>query len=370
MMKKLLSFIMMFLLLNVSYAKIFYFAAGFNTQFSLESLFLFNKKTYTVLDKWMSFELLSIIKNMKNDLLTHVDALSNSTYDLYHSAQESLELFTNLYDDIDQTNNGTTLTNANDTNFKKTAISDLRSFLKSADLAKDPEKFFSELSKLKAKDLIKKLDKDGLKIKKMLDHLEETAKNAMDLKDEFFGHLKELGVSSKEDILKLRDELTTPGTILNDALRRKLSPLFSTGFQGYFQVGLPIADSNFYYGFELGFGMNLGRSIMDLDFLKDSSSPDKFGIGIIPRLFVKYDIYYLAAALFTGFGDKSLVADPVYVGNLSSNNKIINPFSIVETGLRFRLAFLNLESSVLFSVNDFKYRDLRVGLGFEIPVIF
>ena len=57
------------------------------------------------------------------------------------------------------------------------------------------------------------------------------------------------------------------------------------------------------------------------------------------------------------------------MGNLIGEGKITTPFNVIETGFRLRLAFLNLETSVLYSVSDFKYRDLRLGLGFEIPII-
>ncbi|WP_040236437.1 hypothetical protein [Borrelia crocidurae] len=346
-------------LFSTSYAKVIYFSAGFSTQISLESLSFFGKKTGTILDKLMSSELFPILKNIRVNLFNQIKEFENSAHKLHNSFQKSLSLFVQLYK---KRKNGTAQVGSMDD-------SDLDGLGPLLNSTHDLRSFVGELRKLHRNGTFKKLGESGSHLKELIVDLENTAKQALSLKDSLFAQLNEFGVYNQDDLMKIWNEISTPGTNLNDALRQKFSPLFSSGFQGYFQVGLPIFQSDFYYGFELGFGMNLGRLIVPHLRLLESSYPVKLGMGIMPRLFVKYDIYYLAATLFSGFGDKSLVVDPIYVGNLASKNKITNPFSVIETGLRLRLAFLNFESSVLFSINDFKYRDLRVGLGFEIPII-
>ncbi|WP_330730068.1 hypothetical protein [Borrelia turicatae] len=358
-MKKFLIIIILFLSFSTSYAKFVYFSAGFSTQISLESFSLFNRKTGTVLDKLISFELFTILTNFQNNFLNRLSEFENSAAVLYSSFQNNLNLLIRLFKNRNDPNSQVN-------NMEESDLSDLDSLVNSTH---DLKKFLRELSKLNNKVTLQKLGETGSSIRKLLVDLEETAKRAIELKEVIFSQLNEFGISNQDDFLRLCEEISTPGTVLNDALRQKLSPLFSTGFQGYFQIGLPIATSNFYYGFELGFGVNLGRMMFpNLNLLK-ASYPVKLGSGIVPRLFIKYDIYYLAATLFSGFGDRSLVVDPVYTGNLIGNGRVTNPFNVIETGFRLRLAFLSVESSLLFSINDFKYRDLRAGLGFEIPVV-
>ncbi|AHH10724.1 hypothetical protein bcCo53_000540 [Borrelia coriaceae] len=359
-MKRFLFIILLLLLFfNTSYAKVLYFSAGFSTQMSLESFSLFKKMTGTVLDKLLSFEVFPILRNFQNNFLTRLSAFEDSAANLYESFQKNLNLLVKLY-------NGRNESTSPEGSQAKSVLDGLGPLLNSTH---DLKQFLLELGKLNQNLSLENLDEAGMNVKKLLAHLGETAKRGLELKGALFEQLGEFGISSQDDFFTLRDEIITPGTVLNDALRQKLSPLFSTGFQGYFQLGLPIATSNFYYGFELGFGVNLGRMIMPNLNLLRAYYPVKLGLGIMPRLFVKYDIYYLAATIFSGFGDRSLVVDPIYVGNLIGNGVVTNPFRVIETGLRLRLAFLNLESSVLFSINDFKYRDLRAGLGFEIPII-
>ncbi|WAZ92118.1 hypothetical protein [Borrelia miyamotoi] len=363
---------MLFLVLNVSYSKVFYFSAGFNTQVSLESFFLFNKKTGTVLDKFMSAEFLSILDLYKNRFFNITRSFVHNSFDFNVAGQTSLASLVKLHlEDPQYFSSILSGINPSEVTNSLQSIQKLLNSNSHNDIIGVKKERLSKLFKeIKSFSLFQILDAGGLGLSKALTPLEKAMINFVEMEEWLFDGLKEFGINDKKDFLKFQSEILTPGTVLNDAFRKKLSPLFSTGFQGYFQVGLPIASSDFYYGFELGFGINLGRSILkDLGALKDLSSPVSFGVGMIPRFFVKYDIYYLAATLFTGFGDKSLVADPVYVGNLAGNIKITNPFNVIETGLRLRLAFLNLESSVLFSVSDFKYRDLRVGLGFEVPII-
>ena len=134
--------------------------------------------------------------------------------------------------------------------------------------------------------LINRIDGvSGIGINKFLTQLGETTKHAVELKEMVFDQLDEFGVGSTDDFFELLDEISTPGSVLNGAFRKKLSPLFSTGLQGYFQVGLPIVSSDFYFGFELGFGMNFGRMIApNVGFLRDSSSV-ALGFGVMPRLF-------------------------------------------------------------------------------------
>lgn len=358
-MKNFLITIILFLSFSTSYAKFVYFSAGFSTQVSLESFSLFNRKTGTVLDKLISFELFTILTNFQNNFLNRLSEFEDSASSLYSSFQNNLSLLTKLFKNRKDPNSQVN-------NMEESDLDDLDSLVNSTH---DLRKFLRALSKLNKKVTLQKLGETGLSIRKLLVDLEKTAKRALELKEVIFSQLNEFGISNKDDFLRLCKEISTPGTVLNDALRQKLSPLFSTGFQGYFQIGLPIASSNFYYGFELGFGVNLGRMMFpNLNLLK-VSYPVKLGSGIVPRLFIKYDIYYLAATLFSGFGDKSLVVDPVYAGNLIGNGEVTNPFNVIETGLRLRLAFLSFESSLLFSINDFKYRDLRAGFGFEIPVV-
>ncbi|BDU62785.1 hypothetical protein BOFE_03250 [Candidatus Borrelia fainii] len=358
-MKKFLITIILFLSFSTSYAKFVYFSAGFSTQISLESFSLFNKKTGTVLDKLVSFELFNILANFQDSFFNRLSEFEDSTAALYSSFQNNLSLLIRLFEsrkDPDSQVN----------NMEGEDLNDLDSLVNNAH---DLRKFLRELSKFNNKVTLQKLGETGSSIRKLLVDLEETAKRAIELKEVIFSQLNEFGISSQDDFLRLYEEISTPGTVLNDVLRQKLSPLFSTGFQGYFQIGLPIVASNFYYGFELGFGVNLGRMIFpNLNLLK-ASYPVKLSSGIVPRLFIKYDIYYLAATLFSGFGDRSLVVDPVYAGNLIGHGKVTNPFNVIETGFRLRLAFLSFESSLLFSINDFKYRDLRAGFGFEIPVV-
>ncbi|UPA18019.1 hypothetical protein [Borrelia puertoricensis] len=358
-MKNFLITIILFLSFSTSYAKFVYFSAGFSTQVSLESFSLFNRKTGTVLDKLISFELFTILTNFQNNFLNRLSEFEDSASSLYSSFQNNLSLLTKLFKNRKDPNSQVN-------NMEESDLDDLDSLVNSTH---DLRKFLRALSKLNKKVTLQKLGETGSSIRKLLVDLEKTAKRALELKEVIFSQLNEFGISNKDDFLRLCKEISTPGTVLNDALRQKLSPLFSTGFQGYFQIGLPIASSNFYYGFELGFGVNLGRMMFpNLNLLK-VSYPVKLGSGIVPRLFIKYDIYYLAATLFSGFGDRSLVVDPVYAGNLIGNGEVTNPFNVIETGLRLRLAFLSFESSLLFSINDFKYRDLRAGFGFEIPVV-
>ncbi|UCP01552.1 hypothetical protein K9R62_02735 [Borrelia hermsii] len=358
-MKKFLIVIILFLFFSTSYAKVLYFSAGFSTQISLESLSLFNRKTGTVFDKLLSSELFPILQNFRNNFFPRWSAFEDSASDLYVSFKKNLGIFKTLYRGRKN----------KDSQLSKMEESDLDELGALLNSSHDLRKFLTELKKLDKRSTLKKLDEAGLNMKKLLATLGETTERAIELQEVLFGQLSEFGIDSHDDFMRLWKEVFIPGSVLNNALRQKLSPLFSAGFQGYFQIGLPIASSNFYYGFELGFGVNLGRMIApNLNLLK-ASYPVNLGLGIMPRLFMKYDIYYLAATLFSGFGDRSLVVDPIYVGNLSGNAVVTNPFSVIETGLRLRLAFINLESSVLFSINDFKYRDLRVGLGFEIPII-
>ncbi|AHH04869.1 hypothetical protein BmHG_00554 [Borrelia miyamotoi] len=370
-MKKSLISIMFFLVFNVSYSKVFYFSAGFNTQVSLESFFLFNKKTGTVLDKLMSVEFLSILDLYKNKFFNISRSFVYNSFDFSAASKASAVALMKLhFEDPEYFSSRLSGINSSEVTNSLKSIQKLLNLDSHNDIGVKKERLSKLFKEIKSNSLFQILDADGLGVSKVLTPFEKAMTNFIEIEEWLFDGLKEFGINDKKDFLKFHSEISTPGTILNDALRKKLSPLFSTGVQGYFQVGLPIASSDFYYGFELGFGINLGRSILkDVGALKDLSSPVSFGVGMIPRFFVKYDIYYLAATLFTGFGDKSLVADPVYVGNLAGNSKITNPFNVIETGLRFRLAFLNLESSVLFSVSDFKYRDLRVGLGFEVPII-
>ncbi|ASQ29304.1 hypothetical protein CDQ96_02685 [Borrelia miyamotoi] len=370
-MKKSLISIMFFLVLNMSYSKVFYFSAGFNAQVSLESFFLFNKKTGTVLDKFMGAEFLSILDLYKNRFFNITRSFAHNSVDFNAAGQTSLASLVKLHlEDPEYFSSILSGINPSEVTKSLQSIQKLLNSNSHNDIGVKKERLSKLFKEIKSFSLFQILDAGGLGLSKVLTPLEKAMMNFVEMEECLFDGLKEFGINDKKDFLKFQNEISTPGTVLNDALRKKLSPLFSTGFQGYFQVGLPIASSDVYYGFELGFGINLGRSILkDLGALKDLSSPVSFGVGMIPRFFVKYDIYYLAATLFTGFGDKSLVADPVYVGNLAGNSKITNPFNVIETGLRFRLAFLSLESSVLFSVSDFKYRDLRVGLGFEVPII-
>ncbi|BCR21143.1 hypothetical protein [Borrelia miyamotoi] len=370
-MKKSLIFIMFFLVLNTSYSKVFYFSAGFNTQVSLESFFLFNKKTGTVLDKFMSAEFSSILDLFKNRFFNITRSFVHNSLDFHAASQASLASLVKLHlEDPEYFSSVLSGINPSEVTNSLESIQKLLNLDSHNDIGVKKERLSKLFKEIKSFSLFQLLDADGLGVSKVLTPFEKAMTNFVEIEEWLFGGLKEFGINDKKDFVRFYSEISTPGTVLNDALRKKLSPLFSTGIQGYFQVGLPIASSDFYYGVELGFGINLGRSILkDLGALKDLSSPVNFGVGIIPRFFVKYDIYYLAATLFTGFGDRALVADPVYVGNLAGNSKITNSFSVIEAGLRFRLAFLNLESSVLFSVSDFKYRDLRVGLGFEVPII-
>ncbi|UGQ16216.1 hypothetical protein [Borrelia sp. RT5S] len=303
----------------------------------------------------------SILKDFKRKAMPRFNVLVNSATAVYNSYRGNYNAIISLPDRLKA------MQIADVFELDLSSLKDVRSILANAHQLRDT---FLKLSKLDVGTLIERLDGvSGIGIKKFMMQLGETTKHAVELKEMVFDQLGEFGVGSSDDVFALLDGISTPGNALNDALRKKLSPLFSTGLQGYFQVGLPIVDSDFYFGFELGFGMNFGRMIVpNARLLRDSSS-DNLGFGVMPRLFAKYDIYYLAATLFTGFGDKSLVTDPVYVGNLGNENKITSPFNVIETGFRIRLAFLNLETSVLFSVSDFKYRDLRLGLGFEIPII-
>ncbi|AYE36405.1 hypothetical protein DB313_02830 [Borrelia turcica IST7] len=360
-MKKVLIIISLFLCMQTSFAKVFYFSAGVNLQMSLESLFLFNRDTGTVLDNWLSMRLFSILKDFKNRAMPRFNVLVKSATTIYKSYLENYDAIVNMPHRLKA------LQIADIFEINLSYLKDVRSILANAHELRET---FLKLSKLDVGTLIERLDgTSGIGIKKFLAQLGETSKHAVELKEMVFDQLDEFGVGSTDDFFKLLDEISNPRSVLNNAFRKKLSPLFSTGVQGYFQVGMPIVSSDFYFGFELGFGMNLGRMIApNIGFLRDSSSAT-FGFGVMPRLFLKYDIYYLATTLFAGFGDKSLVLDPVYVGNLIGEDKITNPFNVIETGFRLRLAFLNLETSVLFSVSDFKYRDLRFGLGFEIPVI-
>ncbi|WP_445436030.1 hypothetical protein [Candidatus Borreliella tachyglossi] len=360
-MKKGLIIISLFLCVNSSFAKVFYFSVGFSAQASLESFLLFNRGTGTVVDKWLSLGLFSTLSNFKNQVIPRFNALANSTVNVYGSYQENFNAINDLQNKLRSN------AQINDVlAIDLSSLKDVSSILGNIDALR---KFFLDLSNLSPEAFVQKLDGAGFGVQNFLSHLGETTEHAVELKEIIFKQLDEFGIGSSDDFLQLLDEISQPGSVLNDAFRNKLSPLFSVGFQGYFQVGLPIMSSDFYYGFELGFGMNLGRTIMpNLEFLRDSSSVS-LGLGVMPRLFIKYDIYYIAATLFTGFGDKSLVVDPIYVGNLIGKGRVINPFHVIETGARLRLAFLNLESSVLFSVSDFQYRDLRFGLGFEIPII-
>ncbi|QFP41811.1 hypothetical protein F9Y90_01545 [Borrelia miyamotoi] len=370
-MKKSLISIVFFLVLNVSYSKVFYFSAGFNTQVSLESFFLFNKKTGTVLDKLMSAEFSSILDLYMNRFFNISRSFAYNSLDFGAASKAIAAVVMKLHlEDPEYFRSRLSGVNSSEVTNSLKSMQELLNSDSNNDIGVKKERLLKLLKEVKSFPLFQILDADGLGLSQVLNPLEKALMNFFEMEEWLFDGLKEFGINDKKDFLTFQNEISTPGTVLNDALRKKLSPLFSTGIQGYLQVGLPIASSDFYYGFELGFGINLGRSILkDLGALRDLSSPVNFGVGMIPRFFVKYDIYYLAATLFTGFGDQSLVADPVYVGNLVGNSKITNPFNVIETGLRFRLAFLNLESSVLFSVNDFKYRDLRVGLGFEIPII-
>ncbi|WP_024653497.1 hypothetical protein [Borrelia persica] len=355
--KKIIFSILMFLLFNTSYAKTVYFSAGFSTQASIESISFFSKKTGTILDKLMSSELVPTLRNFQANLFTQFKKFENSAYKLHGSFQKNLSFFVDMYNK--KKDNGAT-------NMNDSELNELGSLINSVGNLRT---FLTKLRQLTNDGFFQKLGQSSGRLKEFVVDLENAARDAIGLKETFFRELGQFGIHSKEDLARLWNDINTPGTSLNDALRQKLSPLFSTGFQGYFQVGLPILRSDFYYGFELGFGFNLGRLIApNLNLLKPTYDVN-LGMGIMPRLFVKYDIYYLAATLFSGFGDRSLVVDPVYVGNLTGNNKVTSPFTVIETGLRLRLAFLNLESSLLFSINDFKYRDLRVGLGFEIPII-
>ncbi|AHH08517.1 hypothetical protein baBA2_000533 [Borrelia anserina] len=360
-MKRFLIFIILFLLFfSTSYAKVLYFSAGFTTQISIESLYLFNKETGTVLDKLMSPRLFPILRDFQGNFLPRLNVFEDNLSNLYDSFQQNLAILFQFYrknqNKASQVDNG----------INKFNLDDLEPLINSTH---DLRKFLLELRKLDKEKLLKNLDRVGLNMREFLTQLEETTKQALELNDVIFDQLSEFGIGSLDDFTVLWNDVSTSGTVLNESLRQKLSPLFSAGFQGYFQIGFPIFISDFYYGFELGFGFNLGRMMIpDLNLLKSPYDFD-LGFGVMPRLFIKYDIYYLAATLFAGFGDRSLVIDPLYVGNLLGHSRVTNPFNIIESGLRLRLVFINLESSVLFSINDLKYRDLRVGLGFEIPVI-
>ncbi|WP_229089068.1 hypothetical protein [Borrelia sp. BU AG58] len=322
---------------------------------------MFNRSTGTVLDNWLSMRFFSILKDFKRRAMPRFNVLVNSATAVYNSYRGNYSAIINL------PNRLRSLQIADVFELDLSSLKDVRSILANAHQLRD---VFLKLSRLDVVTLIERLDGvSGIGIRKFIDQLGETTRHAVELKEMVFDQLSEFGVGSSDDIFALLDGISTPGNALNGALRKKLSPLFSTGLQGYFQAGLPILNSDFYFGFELGFGMNFGRMLApNVRLLRDSSS-DNLGFGVMPRLFVKYDVYYLATTLFAGFGDKSLVTDPVYVGNLGNGNKITSPFSVIETGFRVRLTFLNLETSVLFSVSDFKYRDLRLGLGFEIPII-
>ncbi|QMU99307.1 hypothetical protein F0310_02670 [Borrelia sp. A-FGy1] len=360
-MKKVLIIVIMFLCMEISFAKVFYFSAGVNFQVSLESLFLFNRDTGTVLDNWLSMRLFSILRDFKNRAIPRFNVFVNSATTIYKSYLENYDSVLSILNRLK------VLQIADIFEVNLSYLKDIKSILANAHELRE---IFFKLSKLNVGTLIERLDRtSGIRIKKFLSQLGETSKHAVELKEMVFNQLDEFGIGSSDDFFALLSGISTPKSVLNNALRKKLSPLFSTGLQGYFQVGMPIVNSDFYFGFELGFGMNLGRALAPhVGFLRDYSSDD-LGFGIMPRLFLKYDIYYIATALFVGFSDKSLVLDPIYVGNLISDDKITSSFNVIETGFRLRLAFLNLETSGLFSISDFKYRDLRLGLGFEIPII-